>query len=399
MAWPSIVTFAQSKVRLVRGDDMRLLLVSAKPVTFGIGGVQSLVLSALEVLSQTYDVTFMSFDSNLNLAKLNEIYGCKILPGSFQLRGIAIPSWLYPSRFDYLRQHLMMRYVKAIAGEFDLVFSASGEMDLGGRGIQYLSCPAPFLFGKYKGSLMARLYRRLLFCLSGASFTSMARNYTLVNSEWTGRKSYEAYGIHSKVVYPPVDVPHPDLSPGAWLKREEGFVCVGRLAPDKRLELIISILKKVREQSGIDVHLHVVGEWRNEGYRRRIMHMVEHELWVQFEGTVPQSSLLALMQKHKYGIHAMPNEHFGIGVAQMVLSGCLTFVPNDGGQVEIVQDKRLIYHDETDAVQKVVSLMLDRPLQLEVIASLKQQPKRFSRESFRYGIISALTEFTGDIQK
>jgi glycosyltransferase involved in cell wall biosynthesis len=377
---------------------MRLLLVSAKPVMFGIGGVQSLVLHTLEVLSQVYDVTFITFDANLDLAKLGEIYGCRVSPGSFQLRRIAIPTWLYLPRFDYLRQHLMMRYVKPIAGEFDVVFSASGEMDLGVRGIQYIACPAPFIFGKYKGSLMARVYRQLLFCLSHASFTSMARNYTLVISEWTRRKTYEVYGIHSKVVYPPVEVPPPDLSPEEWFKREEGFVCIGRLTPDKRVELIISILKKVREQSGVDVHLHVVGEWRNEGYKRRIMHMVEHEPWVQFEGTVPQSSLLALMQKHKYGIHAMPNEHFGIGVAQMVLSGCLTFVPNDGGQVEIVQDKRLIYQDEADAIQKIISLMLDRQLQLEVLASLTQQSERFSREAFRRNIISAVTKFVENIQ-
>jgi hypothetical protein len=41
----------------------------------------------------------------------------------------------------------------------------------------------------------------------------------------------------------------------------------------------------------------------------------------------------------------MPIEPFGMAPAEMAAAGCIVFVPNDGGQIEIVNgDPRLVYH-------------------------------------------------------
>ena len=42
------------------------------------------------------------------------------------------------------------------------------------------------------------------------------------------------------------------------------------------------------------------------------------------------------MASHRYGIHGMREEHFGMAPAEMVRAGVIVWVPRGGGQMEIV---------------------------------------------------------------
>jgi glycosyltransferase involved in cell wall biosynthesis len=76
------------------------------------------------------------------------------------------------------------------------------------------------------------------------------------------------------------------------------------------------------------------------------------------------------MPTFRYGIHGMLDEHFGMAPAELAAAGCIVFVPNDGGQVEIVDDdpswftgrgrRRRIYHEHPgrSAKQRAVREML-----------------------------------------
>ena len=73
---------------------------------------------------------------------------------------------------------------------------------------------------------------------------------------------------------------------------------------------------------------------------------------------------MTLIPQHRYGIHGMTGEHFGIAPAELQLAGCLTFVPSDGGQTEIVEgDERVMYHDVDDAVRKISHVLSDAALE------------------------------------
>ena len=61
------------------------------------------------------------------------------------------------------------------------------------------------------------------------------------------------------------------------------------------------------------------------------------------------------MATHRYGIHGMREEHFGMAPAEMARAGCIVWVPRGGGQMEIVgREPVLMYDSEDDAVEKIV---------------------------------------------
>ncbi|MCI0453956.1 MAG: hypothetical protein L0Y68_03040, partial [Candidatus Dadabacteria bacterium] len=79
----------------------------------------------------------------------------------------------------------------------------------------------------------------------------MKNNITLVNSDWTGNKIREFYGIEPTTVYPPVPG---DFAEMPWEKKENGFVCVGRISPGKRFETVIEIQMAGKGKYRVETH-------------------------------------------------------------------------------------------------------------------------------------------------
>src|SRR5262249_38798550 len=143
-----------------------------------------------------------------------------------------------------------------------------------------------------------------------------------------------------------------------WQDREDGFVCIGRISPEKELEKIIAILAAVRGR-GQKVHLHIIGSPDNPRYYRRILRLVRaNASWVFLNEGLSRDQLVRLISVHRYGIHGMREEHFGMAVAEMVRAGCIVFVPRGGGQVEIVRgEDRLLYKTPAEAITKIGRVM------------------------------------------
>src|SRR5690242_19761841 len=114
--------------------------------------------------------------------------------------------------------------------------------------------------------MLLPLFYRLCCAVSRSTVAGMHRNITLVNSDWTGRLAQQRYGFVTRTVYPPVTADVPDVP---WDKREPGFVCIGRIAPEKELDRVIDIVAGVRRDVP-DVTLHIVGTPEDRAYHRRI---------------------------------------------------------------------------------------------------------------------------------
>jgi glycosyltransferase involved in cell wall biosynthesis len=198
-----------------------------------------------------------------------------------------------------------------------------------------------------------------------------------------GKQVKETYNIDTLTVYPPVN---DDFLEIPWDECEEGFVCMGTVSPGKHVEDMILIIEKVR-QEGFPVHFHIIGSCSDPVYAKKIKRLCEenHE-WLFWEGRLSRKQLTYLVAKHKYGIHGMPNEHFGIAVAEMVKAGCVPFVPNSGGQVEIVQDRRLIYEDTEDAVYKIINILNNEVIQKDIRKNLLKRSAQFSTKVFMESI-------------
>lgn len=168
------------------------------------------------------------------------------------------------------------------------------------------------------------MYRALCESLSGFSEESMKRNMTLANSNWTGKIVRAAYDIETRIAYPPVPAGFPRIP---WKEKESGFVCLGRISPEKQIERAVAIIRSVRT-NGCDVHVHIVGSPGERRYDEKIERIcAQNREWISLHRSLPRRALTELMASHRYGIHAMPHEHFGIAIAEMAKAGCIAFVP------------------------------------------------------------------------
>ena len=236
-----------------------------------------------------------------------------------------------------------------------------------------------------------RTVMRFSELISSASALRMLSNTTLVTSRWAGDVIERLYGITNwKVVYPPVNVP-PSKAP--WDSRENGFLCIARISPEKQIERVIEILKRLRE-TGLDISLRIVGRQDDAIYSQRIRQMCEENgTWAVLQDPMSREELRSLMDSFKYGINAASDEPFGIAIAEMVTAGCIVFVPDSGGQREIVDDPRLTYSDVPDAVKKLTDVLRNEDLQQSLLAKLDNREEMFSTLAFCSGIQEVVKEY------
>jgi glycosyltransferase involved in cell wall biosynthesis len=216
--------------------------------------------------------------------------------------------------------------------------------------------------------------------LTGFSIERMRHNISLVNSDFIGARVRASHGMETVTLFPPIAGTFPAVP---WERREDGFVCIGRISPEKRLERIVEILSRVRE-SGRPLHLHIIGTSKGDAYAASIKTCVDaNRSWVTMNENLPREELAQLVARHRYGIHAMDEEHFGMAVAEMVRADCIVFAPNNGGPVQILGgDERLLYSSVQDAAEKIGLTMLRRERQKELRDFLAACSGQFSAEHF-----------------
>jgi glycosyltransferase involved in cell wall biosynthesis len=355
----------------------------------------------LECLKEEYDVTLFTF-SNPDLKSLNETYGTRLSDCDVQLKIPRFIRWIPSDLLNgyssfTLRQHLLIRYFKSVRKDYDLAISAFNEMDMGSPGIQYIHFPmfarghefARKIVG-YPDSTIRAIYRSL--CRIGSNFSEegMRQNYTIANSNWTAAIVKQLYDIDSMVVYPPVVREFPNIP---WEERESGFVLIGRIVPEKRIEKAIRILREVRSH-GHDIHLHIIGGVGLPRYKNDLQQLCEGLPWVFWENRLTRAELNQLVPRHKYGLHVRENEQFGIGIAEMVTAGCIPFVPSEGGQVEIVgENKWMAFQDEDDAAKKITMVLSNKGLQSDLRHLLIGRANLFSTDRFNAEIRGIVENF------
>jgi glycosyltransferase involved in cell wall biosynthesis len=90
----------------------------------------------------------------------------------------------------------------------------------------------------------------------------------------------------------------------------------------------------------------------------------------------------------------MEAEHFGIAVAELQRAGCLTFVHNSGGPVEIVgNDPRLTFDRIEDAAEKIAHAIEDTGTQDQLRALVATRRDCFSTERFCASIREIIAAF------
>ena len=361
-----------------------------QPIMIPGGGTEAVTAWTIEALKNDWDVTLITF-SDIDASTLNQYYGTEFTGNDFAIaRPRQLPLLSRTNRFLMLKDHLMMRYCKSVRDKFDLFIGAGGSpMDFGNRGMQFIHLGPDSTVVKVlqKDERLSSWYwmgksafTRLCENISGWTDEALERNLSMPNSEHTAEVAVQTYGIKKyQVMYPPVGKPN---TPTPWAERENGFLCIARIVPPKRIHEVIEIIRRVRE-SGYDLSLQIVGRSDDDEYLDQIMDLQrKHSAWISINGGLPRAELLSLMNRHKYGINGALDEHFGIAVAELVKSGSIVFVPNGGGQTEIVGAPELIYDGVDDAVAKIIAVVSEENAQQIALEKMAQQGDIFSIEAF-----------------
>ncbi len=372
----------------------------------GFGGSEAVALWTLEALKRDYRIALVA-SGRIDLPKLNAFCGTSVNPDECQIVELKLPWSL--ARVEWgaaIRGALFHRASRAVWSKYDLLISAYNPSDFGVPAIQFIADfswdeelrtkyhPPP---GGFKGifhrrPILRRAYLALVRSISPPSnrdFLS-CEDLILANSRWTAERLRIRYGLASEVLYPPVAT---NISHIPWEGRRDDFVCIGRVSPEKRIGRIVRIIAKVR-QRGYAVRLRIAGGLDGSLYAKQIASLAhENSSWVVLEGSMTADEKAELFGGCRYGIHGAEGEGFGIGVAEMVKAGCITFAPVEGGPTEILGHDALLYHGDDDAVEKICAVLSRRQLQASLLDHLRRQGEGYSAERFMRDLRAAVEKF------
>lgn len=338
------------------------------------GGAEFVCLNFIKALQDNYEVTLITAKKP-DFKELHEKFKIDI---DTRKINIIIPFWaIILEKMGLFLVYLLYieKYGRKKRDKYDLLISSREEADFGERGIQYIHFPVA-AYKIFKESQLFKVKNKLLLKFYSLLFKSLLpekkgieKNLTICNSIWTKNLFEKYYKSDVKVINPPV---RDDFLKVSWEKRKDGFVCIGNIVKRKRQDFIIKIIDHLREE-GIDVHLHIFGRCFERSFSKKIIKMCKDRDYVHYEGFANREHLIRIVSSHKFGIHAMKNEHYGIAPAEMINAGCIPFVHNSGGQKYIVKrNKNLVFDDFKDAVEIIKKMIKNKKLQKITLDALKK---------------------------
>jgi glycosyltransferase involved in cell wall biosynthesis len=379
----------------------RVLLV--QPSMQPPGGGNGLAAWMLQGLVRQHHVTVLTW-TPVDVDPINQFFGTNLRDSDFD-RLLVPRAWrrsveILPVRAALLRSALMMRHVRRVSDPFDVLINGLNEIDFGRRCIQYIHYPT---YLRPRPAVDLRSYHRVPWLLNGYyaladrvadfSLERMKANLTLANSNWTAAHVHAFLGVNVRTIYPPVV----GIANGfEWSRRRTAFLAIGRFSPEKEYERVMNILARVRERVP-DLTFTIVGSF--ERHERRYYERIRAQAaslgsWVAFRDNLSRDAIATLMAETRYGIHGMREEHFGMAPAEMVRAGMIVWVPNGGGQVEIVgSEPALTYDSEEDAAGAILRVLRDEAEQRRLCQLLARRGELFDEQRFMREIQAVVAEF------
>ena len=365
--------------------------------TMGRGGSEASCMWIIQALKENFDLTLVT-TRTVELEELNHYYGTFVKSNEIKIRIAPVPFFMkHNSGIAGLRGAFYSRFTRQIGREYDLCISAYNFSDWGVPAIHFIADfawdsefnkalnPLPNYGTKliHRKNLLRWIY--MFFCKSIHGGAKSKNNFfngshlIIANSFWSADLICNYYSYFcDDIVYPPV---LDEFDSDCWANRKLGFVSIGRISPEKRIDQQIDILEKVRDL-GHDIHFHIIGKIEDDPYGRMIQNKCLGKIWIQLEGQIGGIEKKQFLIQHKFALHTCIDEAFGITVAEMVKAGCIPFIPNSGGQTEIVPFDALQFASVDEAVAKIDYLLRQEKRQQHMRQKLQGQKEKFSERQF-----------------
>jgi len=361
---------------------------------YELGGGDFFVCRILRLLQNDFDVTLLHLGKELEPETFKKYYNIDLDFNRIKVIRPPLSNFFAKlKRNALLKYAIALRYARKICKNYDLVFSTYGECPLKHENIiQYIHIP---LFSTEKEGLyhlgvrtsnklvhaVRILYVHVCRFIAGWNKELIKKNTTVVNSLWTGERVKNAYGISNIIcIYPAVDEPPSDVHLKPFKDRKNDFVMIGRIHKNKRVELGIQFVEALKKD-GHNVHLHIVGPLIGP-YAKELVMLVENKNYVSLSGGLSRKEMMRLIGNCRYGFHAYEYEHFGVAPAEMQRLGCIVFVPNSGGQVEVIGNENQRYSNLMEAIEKAETIMNSIEIQDKILKGMEKLNNKFTTTSF-----------------
>jgi len=184
-----------------------------------------------------------------------------------------------------------------------------------------------------------RYYR--LFAWAYGKCGSVA-DCVMVNSSWTEDHISSLWNIVPCKVFPPCEVSHLSQLPSRRAETKEyKIISLGQFRPEKdhplQIKAMFELRQIVSDEEWSKVKLVIIGGVRGEEDEKLVRDIrdlckyLSVEDNVEFKVNLPYPSLLNELSEAQIGLHTMWNEHFGIGIVEMMAAGLLTVAHRSGG--------------------------------------------------------------------
>ncbi len=309
-----------------------------------------------------------------------------------------------PGRFGMWRMAFLQRAARRIAREHDVCICGFNEMDFGIPGMQYIHFPAhanPALLARYQilapDNIYFRhrafywAYRFLQGFISNYRTKHLRANYSWVNSEFMSGIVNEAYGIQGKVCYSAFVPPESEWN--YHREREFRMVSIGRFASDKYLLELMDQWAALH-QAHPTLKFTLAGRISEPEYLRLVQEKAAAlGVPVEILPDCPREKLKDLLETSRFYLHPKPLEHFGIVILEAAYAGCLPFVHQSGGMIEIAPSTAQQYTSLEDLLEKFAAVVARPQLEAELLAAQAAHRVRFSTENFYRDFEQGVAEF------
>jgi len=250
-----------------------------------------------------------------------------------------------------------------------------------------------------------KTYAKLFYYRAFAVLYSLCGNcaeQVMANGTWTANHVRTLWKTKVEVVFPPCNTDHLQKIPIG--KREKRIISVAQFRPEKDHSLQLRAFSELKKRGGANgATLALIGASRNAEDDGRVsaLEALAKELGIQdqveFKVNVPFQELCREFGVAKVGLHTMWNEHFGIGVVELMASGVIAIGHNSGGpKLDIIGDDGKNGFVATTAeeyatfMQQAMDMSSSEALAMAERA--RASTERFSDETFRLGVARVLQE-------
>jgi len=366
---------------------MRIIIVHPRMSVMG-GGERVAIHSIKEALREGHEVYLAT--EEFDVPAFEDFFGVQDLFRNVRLRTYPPFRPLFDRAVLYQRllyQQQRLRKIVSTGRGYDLLLNTAEVANQPGTRLpsaQY--CYFPEYFSHLESNAFPKLWD-LYYLPARAFYHSRVShiNRLLAVSDFTRQIVKKNWGRESIVLYPPCPIDlYSDLSP----RKEDLVITVGRMAPEKRMELFLEVARRLQ-----DIKFAIIGSVApgKESYYKKLKAAAPNN--VSFLVS-PLRKAKDILGRAKIYFHSAFNEHFGITIVEAMAAGCVPIVHNSGGPREIVTENVGFKWDEVGEAVRLVSDLIESDEQRKDLSkAAKVRAKQFGPDVFESGLAKVLREF------